>query len=156
MSKAVPKILIVVFLSLIIFDFVSFKLRIKNPMAFWRKQWFMFSFSDDKLSKLIIVGTLQNGERIVVPMGRWFKYFVGFETSRYNEVSRRQEALGQLADYVCREYNKSVPAPKKIAKMTIHSVVWKQELGHRRELKDIPSKDVRLYPHISNRPCPHE
>jgi hypothetical protein len=151
MSKTFAKIAIVVFLSLIILDFVFYKLKKDFPLSFWRRQWLMFSFSDDRLSKLIVYGTLQNGEKIKVPMEHWFTYPVGFETARYNEISKQQDTLTQLADYVCAQFNAN--SSKHIISVSLYSAVWNKDRGKRLALREVPVDKLRMYPHIQNHLC---
>ncbi len=148
MNKNIYKVFFFIFLVLIFSDFLTYTLKMPWPLSFWRRQWFMFSYSNDKLSRLLVLGKFENGKQEGIAMERWFSYFVGFETSRYNEISRGQESLGQLATYVCRQYNQEAGPKEKLKSVSIVSAVWSNQKSGRQKLEEVPKKDVRLYPHL--------
>ena len=153
LKRLVPQVLPVLFLGLIFADFITYQFKIDWPFGFWRRQWQMFSYGSNKLSRLVVSGQLENGSEIAVPMQSWFKYPVAFESSRYDEISRRYESIFQLADYVCRQYNQAAKKGEKLKTVSISSASWEKRSGFRQRLNEVSPNQIRFYPHISHKRC---
>lgn len=113
----------------------------------WNRGWFMFATSDGRFYQLQFEGHLEDGSDIRVNLGRWFKFPVGFETARWNEIDRNAHALAGLLQYVCHRYNVEAAPGHRMVRIASWDLTWPQGRGLRTHPADAlqSQEEIKVY-----------
>jgi hypothetical protein len=119
----------------------------------WNRAWYMFSYSDNYLHKILAVGETDRGGQIEIDPARWFRYPVAFDTCRADEVPRQYPVLRALALHLARRHNEESPPDSQVVRVSLVDVAWPAEAGRRVRFADSPPSRRRTWKLVDRVSC---
>ncbi len=119
----------------------------------WNQSWFMFYRSSGKHYFMQAKGTLADGSSAPPLIDRYFKFPAAFHSSRFNEVTRDDWHVRQMAAYLCRKYNREAPYAARMATISVWDTWWDDKRGVRRYESEIPAAEKQTWNYLTNEPC---
>lgn len=120
----------------------------------WNRAWYMFAWNDGHLHHIEVTGELEDASKVTIDVARWFKYPVASDTLRTDQVTADYPTWCRLARYLARKHNAEAAPGRRVVRVTISDVSWKQEVSRRLRFEDVPASRKRAWKLVDRLECP--